>query len=158
MIRRRPVLAASWAALLVVVVAGLAVGTLATDEPTPAERSYALSGQFACPQCDGQAVRDSNAAVAVEIRAEISRRVGAGQSDDEILAALSSSYGRQFLLTPAATGATSIVWALPVALGILAFAGLAYAFNRWAPREHVEVAPADRELVAEALRRRHDGS
>lgn len=156
MIRRRPLLAASWASLALVVVVALAVGVLGAEAPTPAERAYALNGQFACPQCAGQAVRDSNAGVAVEIRAEITRRVQAGESDEQILRALSDAYGADNLLTPAASGAASLVWAVPVALGILAFAGLAFAFSRWTPRTDAAVAEADRELVDDALRRRRD--
>src|SRR5690606_10613690 len=94
-IRRRPMLAASWAALVVVVLAALAVGLLSAEEQTPAERAYALTGQFACPRCAGQAVRDSNAGVAVEIRSEITRRVQSGQSDEEILRGLSDAYGAE---------------------------------------------------------------
>lgn len=155
MIRRRPVLAASWVALVVVVVVGLVVGTLGGDEPTPAERAFDLTGRFACPVCDGEAVRDSNAGAAIEIRAEITRRVQAGQSEEEVLRALSDSYGSQYLLTPAASGASSLVWVLPVVVGIVAFAGLAYAFSRWTPRDDVEVDPEDRALVDEALRDRN---
>lgn len=155
MIRRRPLLVASWAALLVVVVVALVVGTVGGEEPTPAERAFDLTGRFACPVCDGEAVRDSNAGAAVEIRAEITRRVQAGQSDEEVLRALADSYGSRYVLTPAASGASSLVWVLPVAVGILAFAGLAYAFVRWTPRSEVEVDPADRALVDEALRERH---
>lgn len=155
MIRRRPLLAASWAAMLVVVVAALAVGTVSSGDATPAERAFDLSGRFACPQCDGQAVRDSNAGVAVEIRSEITRRVQAGESDEQILRALTDAYGAQNLLVPSAEGAASLVWAAPVVLGILAFAGLAYAFSRWTPRRGVEVDDDDRRLVEDALRRRH---
>lgn len=156
MIHRRPLLVASWAALVVVVLAALAIGTFSTGEATPSERAFDLSGRFACPRCDGQAVRDSNAGVAVEIRSEINRRVQAGESDDQILRALSDAYGEQNLLVPSAEGAASLVWAAPVVLGILAFAGLAYAFSRWTPRADVEVDDADRRLVEDALRRRHD--
>ncbi|WP_195210544.1 cytochrome c-type biogenesis protein [Actinomarinicola tropica] len=155
MIRRRPLLAASWAALALVVVVALVVGTVGGDEPTAAERAFDLTGRFACPVCDGQAVRDSNAGAAIEIRAEITRRVQAGQSDDQVLRALSDSYGSQYVLTPAASGASSLVWVLPVVVGILAFAGLAYAFARWTPRPDVEVDAADRALVDQALRERH---
>lgn len=154
MTARQRRLALSWGALAVVVLVGLAVATFSAAERTPAERARDLSGQFACPQCDGQAVRESDVGASVEIRAEILRRVQAGQSDEEILGALADAYGDHLLLTPSASGTSSLVWALPVALAVVGLAGLAYAFSRWRPRDDVEVDPADRALVEEALRRR----
>ncbi|MBK5222726.1 MAG: cytochrome c-type biogenesis protein CcmH [Acidimicrobiia bacterium] len=153
---RRRQLALSWAAVAVVVVAALAVGTFAADDPTPAERVRSLSSQFACPKCVGQSVQESDAGIAVEIRAEIVRRVQVGQGDGEILGFLESKYPGN-LLTPSASGTASLVWALPVAGAVLALAGLAYAFVRWRPRDDVEVDAADRDLVDDALRSRRTG-
>ena len=134
-----------------VVMAALAYGTLAADEPTPAERVRALSGQFACPQCDGQSVRDSDVGISVQIRAEIAQRVEAGQSDNQILSFLTQSYGRDYLLTPSASGAASLAWAIPVFAAVVAVAGLAVAFRRWRPTP-TAVTDHERELVERAMR------
>lgn len=146
----RNVLAASWAILAVVVVAALAYGTFATDEATAEERVRNLSGQFACPQCVGQSVRDSDVGISVQIRAEIADRVGQGYSDDQILSFLTQAYGRDYLLTPSASGAASLVWAIPVFGAVVALAGVAMAFRRWRPQP-VQVSDAEREIVARAL-------
>lgn len=148
---KRRVLTASWGLLAIVVVAALAVGSTNSPPPTPAERVRSLSGQFACPVCDGQAVVNSDAAIATQIRIEIASRVEAGQTDDQILSALVNAYGNQYLLTPSASGAASLAWSLPVFLGVLSFAGLGVAFWRWRPSAS-EVTDDDRELVERAMR------
>jgi cytochrome c-type biogenesis protein CcmH len=149
---RRSGIAATWSVVGVVVVITLAIATLGADEPTPAERVRDLSSQFACPQCDGQSVRDSDVGASVEIRAEIARGVEAGRTDDEILGALADAYGDQLLLNPPATGTSSLVWILPVAGAVLAIGGLVWAFVRWRPATGEAVDDSDRELVDAALR------
>ena len=153
---RRGALSLSWGLIGLVVVAALAFGSLGGSEPTAAERVRHLSGQFACPTCAGQSVLHSDAGLSTEIRAEIARRVEDGQSDDAILAALVESYGRDYLLTPSASGAASLAWALPVFLAVLAVAGLGLAFWRWRPVGGGQVTEDEREAVERALRNESD--
>lgn len=148
---RRRQLIVSWGLLGVVVVAALAYGSLGQPEPTPAERARSLAGQFACPQCDGQSVRDSDVGISVQIRAEILRKVEQGQSDDEILSFLTQAYGESYLLTPSASGAASLAWAIPVFAAVVAGAGLALAFWRWRPTS-TSVTDEERDLVDKAMR------
>ena len=149
---RRAGVVATWSVVGVVVLLTLGIATFGADEPTPAERVRDLSSQFACPQCDGQSVRDSDVGASVEIRAEIARGVEAGRTDDEILGALADAYGDQLLLNPPASGASSLVWILPVAGAILAVGGLVWAFTRWQPTSLRAPDDEDRALVDAALR------
>ncbi len=150
---RRGLLVLSWGLLGVVVAVVLAVGTLGGAEPTPAERVRSLSGQVACPTCAGQSVLYSDAGISVQIRTEIAQRVEDGQSDDQILTALAQAYGREALLTPSASGAASLAWAIPGFAAVVAIAGLAFAFWRWRPTT-TEVSDEERSRVEEALRER----
>ncbi len=150
-------LVASWAVLVVVVVAALAYGTFATDEVTAEQRVRNLAGQFACPQCSGQSVRDSDVGISVQIRAEIAERVERGDSDDQILSFLTQAYGSDYLLTPSASGAASLVWAIPVFGAVVALAGVGMAFRRWKPQP-VQVSDTERELVQRALAESEEGS
>lgn len=151
MSRRLRLLAVSWGLLGLVVVAALTVGSLGGSEPTPADRVRDLSGQFACPTCAGQSVLYSDAGISTQIRAVIAQGVEDGRSDDAILNELVQAYGPEYLLTPSASGAASLAWALPVFLAVLAVAGLAFAFWRWRPT-HSEVTDAERARVDAALR------
>lgn len=148
---RRAQLLLSWGLLGAVVAVVLAFGTLGGAEPTPAERVRSLSGQVACPTCAGQSVLYSDAGISVQIRAEIAQRVEDGQSDDQILTALAQAYGRESLLTPSASGAASLAWAIPGFAAVVAFAGLGFAFWRWRPSA-AEVSDDERARVERALR------
>jgi len=141
----------SWSLVGLVVVVALAVASLATEPPTPAERVQRLAGEFACPTCDGQAVRDSDALVSQEIRADIARRVELGETDEQVRAALAAAYGSEFLLTPSATGAASLVWVLPVVVFLGGLAAVAVSVGRGRPRA-VSVSADDRALVERARR------
>jgi cytochrome c-type biogenesis protein CcmH len=148
---QRRLLAFSWALLGVVVAAALVIGSIGQPAPTPAERVRSLSGQFACPTCAGQSVLYSDAGISNQIRAEIAQRVEAGQSDDQILSFLTQAYGREYLLTPSASGAASLAWALPVFFAVLSLAGLVVAFRRWRPTT-IDVTDDERAMVERALR------
>ena len=142
-----------WAALLVVLVTALVIGTTRTGPPrTPQERVQHITSQLRCPVCEGETVADSNALISQDIRALVQQRVQAGQSDGAVLSYVVHQYPGT-LLKPPASGIGLIVWVLPVIAVAAGLAGLAVAFRRWRSRPGVEVTDADRRLVEEALGR-----
>lgn len=122
---------ASWVVLLVVVVGALVVGVTDTGARTEEERIESIASSVRCPTCRGQSVADSDAIAAENVRREIARRVGEGESDDEIRDALAARFGDGIILTPSRSGITGLVWVLPVAGFVVALAGLVFAFRRW---------------------------
>ena len=121
-----------WGLALVALAVLLTYGSLDGGEvPSDAERAAAIARSLRCPQCAGESVAESNVSVAREIRADIARRVDAGQSGDEIRAQYAVLYGESILLTPPASGFGSLVWIVPAAVGLTAAAALALAFRRW---------------------------
>lgn len=144
----------SWAALVLVLVAALAVGV--TDDRAPrteSDRVTALASEIQCPTCSGLSAAESDAAAAGAVRDEIRARLRDGQSSSEIRAYFVSRYGRGILLRPEASGVSALVWVLPVALGLLAVSGLVATFRRWR-REREEVSgpsDEDRAIVDSAL-------
>jgi cytochrome c-type biogenesis protein CcmH len=104
-----------------------------------------------CPVCRSQSVADSDVAAARAIRTEIAKRVGEGQSDDDIRDAIAATYGDDVQLTPERGGFSGLVWILPVVALVLALAGLSAAFARWRRHVQVEASDADRALVEQAL-------
>ena len=121
----------SWAALVVVVVVALGIGTTDTDNRTEEERIESIASSVRCPTCRGQSVADSDAIAAENVRREIARRVGEGESDDDIRDALAARFGDGIILTPSRSGVIGLVWVLPVAGAVVALAGLVVAFRRW---------------------------
>ena len=144
----------AWLAMGLVLLAAFAVGLRPDDTPrTPEERIFAVAEGYKCPTCRSQSVADSEAPSAKAIRAEIARRLEAGESEDEIRDYLVSRFGEEIVLTPSAAGVTGLVWIRPVGAVALGAAGLFLAFRRWKARPSVAVTEDDRELVAEARSR-----
>lgn len=143
--------AVAW--VIIVVTAFGSLGIAAFDDVVPrteAERTQALAQRFACPECDGQSVADSNAAVAANIRELIRSEVAAGSTDDEIRDRLLRAYGTDVLLNPPATGVSLLIWVLPALVvvgGVGAFVSI--ALRR---RSDTLATDDDRRLVDAALR------
>ena len=122
-----------WLVLALVVVGSLVVGTRDRSPLSPSERVDHIAATVRCPACRGESARDSNAPAAANVRAEIRRRVDAGQGDDEIRDALVAAYGTGILLTPPRSGAGGLVWVMPVVALVTGLAGVGLAFRRWRP-------------------------
>jgi len=139
-----------WVAVLTAATALLAVAAVdGGGIETDVERIGRLSDSFACPQCQGQSVAESNAAVAATIRQHIADQVAVGATDDEIRDELIQAYGVRVLLNPPASGFASLVWVLPVVLLAAGAAAIAAMLSR-RPRGPDDVSAADRDLVERA--------
>jgi cytochrome c-type biogenesis protein CcmH len=145
-------LAVSWALAVGVLVAALVAGSLREAPPaSQQERVYQIAATLSCPQCDGQSVAESDAAVARQIRIRIAEGLEAGLDADRIQAEIAAGYDQDIRLNPSASGVTGLVWALPVMLGVFATGGLVLAFRRWSNQGTNLATDQDRELVAAAL-------
>lgn len=144
----------SWVLMAIVGGAFLILGATTDGGPkSDGERVSQLASTIRCPQCRGQSVFDSNVAIAREIRGDISTRIAAGETDDEIRQVYIERYGRSIVLTPDSGGFTGLVWIVPVVATGLALAAVALAFQRWRAEAAALVAATDddHELVS-ALR------
>lgn len=140
----------SWVVMGVVLLGALAVGLQPDDTArTPEERVFEVSSGYKCPTCRSQSVADSEAPSAKAIKAEIARRLEAGDSEQSIRDYLVGRFGEEIVLTPSSSGVTGLVWVIPVVAVALAVAGLALAFRRWRRRPSVHASDADRARVAE---------
>jgi cytochrome c-type biogenesis protein CcmH len=147
---------AAWIALGVVLV-GAIVGLVVRSEPSHSvtARAERLEHQLACPVCEGQSVFDSNAPESQNIRADIPRRIRAGQSDAQIRAAYVSIYGDRILLTPANDGLGFLAWGIPVLALVLGAAIIFLALQRWSRTPRL-AATADDEDIVRRAREEHD--
>lgn len=139
-----------WALLAVAAAVALAVGARPRGPVTEAERARAIAERVRCPTCRGLSAADSDAPASRAIRAEIARRVAAGQDDDEILAYFADRFGKDVILQPEGSGVAALVWVVPVGAVVLGIGGLVVAFRRWRPRAALPT-DEDRRLVREAL-------
>ncbi len=104
-----------------------APGPLAnTQLRDPAKEAQArdLMATIRCVECQGQAISDSNADIAGDMRALIRERIGRGESPAHVRAWLIQRYGDYITYDPPLTGTTMALWAAPL---ILLAAGIAIA-------------------------------
>jgi len=143
-----------WSVLALVLVGLLTIGVTRDSGPATAQdRIDSISKRLACPTCDGESIYESRAPAAESIRQEIARRVSQGvENDDQIITAIDSVQPTSIVLTPKSSGFEALVWVMPIAVLVLAIAGLAVAFRRWRRQIESEPTDEDRELVAAALR------
>lgn len=144
---------APWIALLVVVAGALFVATRDDGGPTTVnDRVRSIASELRCVDCQSQSVATSSTASARAFRADIRRRVEAGQSDGEIKRAFVDRYGEFILLKPTGSGLGLIVWGLPVLVLVVGAGGLFLALRRWRREPRLTATAADEQLVAEARR------
>ena len=142
---------APWVALAVVIVIAVVVVVVrSAPSDSPAARAERLTHELACPVCEGQSVADSNAPESREIRADIPRRIAAGQSDADIRAFYVSRYGARILLSPANGGLGLVAWMVPVSALLLGLVALAVALRRWSRTPRLAASAADEAIVQSA--------
>jgi cytochrome c-type biogenesis protein CcmH len=132
---------------LLLVLGALIAGKGTTSNSVQA-RTDRIASDIKCPTCQGLSVKQSSAGPAKAIYSEIQRQVTEGQSDANIRGYLVSRFGTEQLLRPEATGVSSVVWIAPVVFGIVALAGLLFAFARWRKNTTQPLNPEDEALVA----------
>jgi cytochrome c-type biogenesis protein CcmH len=139
-----------WIALAAVVVVAVAV-LVARSEPDDSvgARSTRIARQLKCPACEGESVADSNTQLARDMRAEIRRRVAAGETDDAIIAYYVDRYP-DTSLRPDGDGIGFLVWGIPVIVIVLALGGLGLALRRWSRQPRLAANADDERLVERA--------
>lgn len=83
-------------------------------DPALEARARALSKELRCMVCQNQAIDDSDAPLARDLRVLVRERISAGDSDRQVLDFLVSRYGEFVLLTPRFGWHTALLWGAPV--------------------------------------------
>lgn len=94
------------------------------DDPELQARYDQLIDEFRCLVCQNQAISDSNAGLAVDLRREIHRMISEGASDAQVRSFLVERYGDFVLYRPPFKPTTWLLWAAPF---LLVAAGLTIA-------------------------------
>jgi len=141
------------AGLVLILALALVVGTTGHSGGTTIDdRVHRITSQIRCPVCTGETVADSSAPISQDIRTIVRQQLLAGRSDQQITAYIVHQYPGT-ALNPPTHGVGLLVWALPVAVFIVAVAGLGLTFARWRARSGVTVSEDDRRLVEQARHR-----
>ncbi|OLU34299.1 cytochrome c-type biogenesis protein CcmH [Pseudomonas sp. PA15(2017)] len=119
--------------VLLLALGGVAQAAIDTYEfASEAERARyrQLTEELRCPKCQNQNIADSDAPIAMDLRAEIYRMLDAGDSNAQIIDYLVARYGDFVLYKPPVSGRTLLLWYGPAALLVGGFIVLAVIVRR----------------------------
>ena len=102
------------------------------EDPAQEAKAAALMASLRCLQCQGQAISDSDAQIAGDLRNQVRLRIKAGEDPEAIRAWLIDRYGDYVSYAPRVTRLTWPLFAAPLALLALAFVLLRRRFMRGA--------------------------
>ena len=124
------------------------------DDPALERRARQISDVLRCPVCRNESIDESHAEVARDIRLFVRERLLAGDTDDQVQAAVVARYGEYVLLSPTTDGANVILWLAAPTL-LLAGLGLGWAVvrRRSAASEAGELTSEERARLDDLLRR-----
>ena len=114
------------------------------------QRTQEVSALLRCPVCQGMAVADSPAEMAVNMKHQVRELLARGYTEEQILRYFELSYGQFVLLRPKFEGVNRLVWLLPF-IG-LAFGAVAiyFAFRRLNRQPPGKPPAAETPVTAEA--------
>ncbi len=110
------VLAAVMCSLMLSGMAWAAIDTYEFASEAERLRFRTLTFELRCPKCQNQNIADSDAPIAMDLRREIYRMMGEGQSDKQIVDYLVARYGDFVLYNPPVEARTLLLWYGPWAL------------------------------------------
>lgn len=111
----------SIAVLMFVSLTALAIdGEPPLSDPAQDARYRALIKEVRCLVCQNQAISDSNAPLARDLRREIRQKIEAGAGNPEIITFLTDRYGDFVLYRPPFKPTTYLLWAAPALFLLIA--------------------------------------
>ena len=84
------------------------------DSVAEEQRFRQLLVQLRCPKCQNQAISDSDAPIAQDMRQQVAEMIRAGRSDEEIVDYFVQRYGDFVSYHPPLTPQTMILWLAPL--------------------------------------------
>ncbi|CAM3986309.1 heme lyase NrfEFG subunit NrfF [Aeromonas bestiarum] len=109
------------------------VDTYQFQHPERQSRAQDLARALRCPQCQNQNLVESNSPIARDLRLEVYRWVDEGQSDEQVIARMTSRFGDFVRYDPPFKASTAPLWGGPALLLLLALARLRRSLQRRQP-------------------------
>ena len=106
----------AWVIVAVAVVVALSIGSVHPTQPSSSVRIAHLDSVIKCPSCIDLSIAQSDAPIAVGLRAEVAAWVHEGLSDTRIEQLVVARFGGQALLVPSGSGVDVLLWAVPASL------------------------------------------
>lgn len=136
-------------AAMLALVAAQAAWAVQPDEvlsdPALEHRAREIGQMLRCPVCQGENIDESNAPISRDLRLYVRERLVAGDSDAQVIDAVTDRFGEFVLFEPKAEGGNLILyWAGPLMALIAALGAFLFLRGR-----RPEAAPAPAALTAE---------
>ncbi|MDP9193660.1 MAG: cytochrome c-type biogenesis protein CcmH [Acidobacteriota bacterium] len=118
------------------------------------QRTQEVAELLRCPVCQGMAVADSPAEMAVNMKAQVHELLARGYTEEQILKYFELSYGQFVLLRPKFEGVNRLVWLLPVGALLIGAAVVFFKLRKLeavavpSPEEKPKPAPTDDPYLA----------
>lgn len=127
-------------------------------DPVMETRARDISKLLRCPVCQGETIDESNAPISRDLRLYVRERLVAGDSDDQVLDAVTDRFGEFVLFEPRATGGNLILYlAGPLMALLAAFLGWRFVLSRKPAGPQTEAAapltPEEQARLNEIMRR-----
>ncbi len=98
-------------------------------DPTLESRAREISQSLRCPVCQGENIDESNAPISRDLRLYVRERLVAGDSDTQVIDAVTTRFGEYVLFEPRAEGGNLILYAAGPLMALVAALG-AWGFLR----------------------------
>ncbi len=125
------------------------------DDPALEERARGLFKELRCVVCRNEAIDESNADLARDMRLLVREQLAEGASDEEAMAFMVERYGEYVLLRPTTEGANLVLWAAAPAMFVVALGGaLVYLRRRRDASDSLsaELSPEEEARLRELTR------
>ncbi|WP_112874979.1 cytochrome c-type biogenesis protein [Paracoccus endophyticus] len=98
-------------------------------DPALESRAREISQSLRCPVCQGENIDESNAPISRDLRLYVRERLVAGDSDAQVIDAVTTRFGEYVLFEPRAEGGNLILYAAGPLMALVAALG-AWGFLR----------------------------
>ena len=114
------------------------------DDPRLEARARAISAELRCMVCRNEAIDESNAPLARDLRLLVRERILMGDSDVEVKSFVVDRYGEFVLMRPVMSGANLVLWLSGPAMLIMALAlGAGFLRRRRSGAAPVPLSPEE---------------
>jgi len=152
-------LAAAVLALGCASIAHAAIDAYTFKDEAERARYTELTRELRCPKCQNQDIADSNAPIAADLRKEIYRMLGEGQSNQQIIDFMVDRYGEFVRYKPELNAHTWLLWFGPAGLllGGALLIGVIVARRRGQRAQGTDVlSDEERQRLSHLLDKNHE--
>ncbi|WP_024647425.1 cytochrome c-type biogenesis protein [Pseudomonas syringae] len=140
--------------LLLCGIAQAAIDAYTFRDEAERARYSELTRELRCPKCQNQDIADSNAPIAADLRKEIYRMLGEGQSNQQIIDFMVDRYGDFVRYKPSLSARTWLLWFGPAGLllgGVVVIGFIVVRRRKQRPEHAAQLSDDEQQRLARLL-------